>query len=87
MSHQIRRMEERGLLWRESCDTDGRGFFAVLDPRGLNAIQDAAPGHARLVKKQFFEHLTPEQERQFGEILGLLQRVIDPDADPEKADR
>ena len=44
MSHQIRRMEERGLLWRESCDTDGRGFFAVLDPRGLNAIQDAAPG-------------------------------------------
>ena len=44
-------------------------------------------GHARLVKKQFFEHLTPEQEQQFGEILGLLQRVIDPDADPEKADR
>lgn len=87
MSHQIRRMEERGLLWRESCDTDGRGFFAVLDPQGLNAIQDAAPGHARLVKKQFFEHLTPEQERQFSEILGLLQRVIDPDADPEKADR
>ncbi|MGP5659151.1 hypothetical protein [Corynebacterium falsenii] len=40
-----------------------------------------------MVKKQFFEHLTPEQEQQFGEILGLLQRVIDPDADPEKADR
>lgn len=76
MSHHIRRMENRGLLRRESCDTDGRGFFAALEPQGLTAIQNAAPGHARLVKKQFFDGLTPELCDQFSDVLEALARSI-----------
>lgn len=55
LSHQLRRMGERGLVDREDCPTDKRGSFARLTPAGQQAIEQAAPGHAALVRQLLFE--------------------------------
>src|SRR3954451_3168094 len=38
LSHQISRMEKEGLVRREPCETDGRGFFAVLTDAGWEKL-------------------------------------------------
>src|ERR1700761_4074294 len=45
LSHQVNRMEARGLVIREGCEGDKRGTFAVLTDHGLAVIGEAAPSH------------------------------------------
>lgn len=74
LSHQIRRMQERGLVVREECCTDGRGAFVLLTDRGWEAITSAAPDHVRSVRRFFFDVLQP------GEIeilISIYDRVLD----------
>ena len=58
LSHQIRRMEQRGLLSRSSCPTDARGTFIELTEQGWEMVQQAAPGHVQAVRANFFDVLT-----------------------------
>jgi DNA-binding MarR family transcriptional regulator len=60
LSHHLRRMSERGLTKRMQSEDDGRATDAVLTKKGLDAIVAAAPGHAELVRKLFFESLPDE---------------------------
>src|SRR6202522_1893421 len=43
LSHQISRMEARGLVRRDNCEGDKRGTFAVLTGPGMDAIERVAP--------------------------------------------
>ena len=43
LSHQINRMETRGLVTREGCEGDKRGTFAVLTDHGPATIGQVAP--------------------------------------------
>jgi DNA-binding MarR family transcriptional regulator len=61
LSHHITRMEQRGLVTREDCSSDGRGAFVVLTDAGLRAIQAAAPGHVASVRRHFIDLLSREQ--------------------------
>ena len=73
LSHQITRMQERGLVDREDCADDGRGSMLVLTPAGLAAIAAAAPGHLASVRKHFIDLLTPEEIEALG---ALTHRVV-----------
>lgn len=57
LSHQLRRMEERGLTERRTGAADGRTTNVVLTASGRRAIDDAAPGHVELVRRLFFDPL------------------------------
>ena len=70
LSHHLRRMEGRDLVTREECEDDGRGAWAVVTTHGLDAIADAAPGHARLVREVVFDDLGADE-------LAVLTRVLD----------
>ncbi|MFJ9552663.1 MarR family winged helix-turn-helix transcriptional regulator [Nocardiopsis sp. NPDC101807] len=74
MSHQVRRMAERGLVAREECPDDARGAFVVATPAGYKAIEDAAPLHVEHVRRLFVDALTPNQLSTFAR---LSQRVSD----------
>jgi DNA-binding MarR family transcriptional regulator len=50
VSHQLARMQRRGLVAREECPTDARGAFAVLTGTGRAAIERAAPAHVEMVR-------------------------------------
>jgi DNA-binding MarR family transcriptional regulator len=68
LSHHLRRMADRGLVEIEQCELDNRGAVVVLTAVGLGAITSAAPGHVRLVRSSFFDHLSDDQIRALGEI-------------------
>ena len=57
LSHQINRMETRGLVSREGCEGDKRGTFAVLTARGAATIEEVAPYHVASVREHFIDLL------------------------------
>jgi DNA-binding MarR family transcriptional regulator len=76
LSHQLTRMERRGLVAREECAADGRGAFVMLRPDGASALQSAAPGHVAAVRQLIFDRLDGSQFTAFEDacaaILGAL---------------
>jgi DNA-binding MarR family transcriptional regulator len=73
LSHQVSRMEKRGLVCREECVSDARGSMVRLTELGRKAIDAAAPDHVDAVRAYFFEHLSRAEQDQ---LAGLLDRII-----------
>lgn len=61
LSHHITRMVERGLVAKERCPHDGRGYVLAVTDDGRATIAAAAPGHAAAVRELFINRLTPAQ--------------------------
>jgi DNA-binding MarR family transcriptional regulator len=72
LSHQITRMEERGMVAREQCENDARGFDVLLTKVGLKAIQAAAPAHLEGVRHCFIDLLTPAQMKTLSSIAEVV---------------
>lgn len=77
LSHQISRMEKEGLVRREPCETDGRGFFAVLTDAGWDKLLQAAPTHVRDVREAFVTPLSREQLESLGEALDAIAKALE----------
>jgi DNA-binding MarR family transcriptional regulator len=76
LSHHIKRMQGRGLVTREECCDDGRGAFIALTPAGRDALERAAPGHARTVRDLVFASLGDAELRTVSSFLGgVLDRL------------
>jgi DNA-binding MarR family transcriptional regulator len=74
LSHQVSRMEQRGLVERAECPTDGRGSFVVLTDAGLKAIEAAAPAHVADVRRHFLDLLSDEQQRA---LTAITETVVE----------
>lgn len=61
LSHQLRRMEQRGLVRRRECPTDARGTMIELTEAGRSAVEAAAPGHVATVRRHFIDLLSPAE--------------------------
>ncbi|MET9084926.1 MarR family winged helix-turn-helix transcriptional regulator [Streptomyces sp. NPDC004237] len=72
LSHQLSRMQRRGLVEREECETDRRGATFRLTPEGRTAIEEAAPGHVEAVRRLVFDVLSPDQVTQMAGLTGHL---------------
>ena len=72
ISNHLTRMEKRGLVTRETCDTDGRGAFVQLTSDGRQTIVDAAPSHVQSVRSNFLDRLTEQQRDALQEIARHL---------------
>ena len=80
VSHQVTRMEKRGLVAREECGEDARGSMVRLTDAGRTAIVAAAPAHVAAVRRHFIGVLTDAEL----DVMGpALERVLDrlPDND------
>jgi DNA-binding MarR family transcriptional regulator len=77
LSHQLTRMQNRGLVSREGCTDDGRGAFVVLTERGRHAIEAAAPGHVDAVRRLFFDGLTRDQITMLGQLSSQVLNRLD----------
>src|ERR1035441_2599700 len=86
LSHQISRMESRGLVRRDTCEGDKRGTFAVLTEPGMDAIRRVAPDHVDNVRRHFIDWLSPRQLEEvgdaFGPIVDYLRKIRDRDLAP-----
>ena len=79
LSHQLTRMERRGLVQRAECPSDARGAFIVLTELGRSCIEAAAPRHVADVRRWFIDVLSPEQ---IDAMTGIVDTVLAALGDP-----
>jgi DNA-binding MarR family transcriptional regulator len=58
LSQHLSRMQNRGLVLRERCETDQRGAVIAITAKGSELIEAAAPQHVADVRDVFIDHLT-----------------------------
>jgi DNA-binding MarR family transcriptional regulator len=73
LSHQLRRMQQDGLISRELNPDDARSTMVRLLPAGRAAIEAAAPRHAADVRRNFIELFTPDE---LDTIATLNERIL-----------
>ena len=80
-SHHVARMVDRGLVRKEKCDSDRRGFYVVVTARGRREIEAAAPGHVAAVRRLFVDRLSPEQLDALGDTAETVLAGLDAPAE------
>lgn len=76
LSHQLGRMEKRGLIRRQKCPDDSRGSLVTLTDEGQSLFRSASVEHLRDVREFFIEALTPAQLTALGEASAALRTHI-----------
>ncbi|WJZ02337.1 MarR family winged helix-turn-helix transcriptional regulator [Corynebacterium freiburgense] len=72
-SHQITRMERRGLVVKQKCSDDGRGVIVELTAEGRRRLESAAPEHVERVRELFFDKITDEEMQA---LRPVLERIL-----------
>lgn len=86
LSKHITRMEERGLVHREPCESDQRGSVVAISGPGLAAVEAAARPHVAHVRHWFVDAMTPEQLDTLAAISSAVLGGLRADIDPSSAD-
>jgi DNA-binding MarR family transcriptional regulator len=66
------RMEAAGLIERTACDSDRRGTWAVITPKGRQALRDATPSFLAAVDRHFAGHLNDAEIDAVASSLGKV---------------
>jgi DNA-binding MarR family transcriptional regulator len=75
LSRLVDRLEADGLLAREPSEEDARGSYAVLTPRGLQALRRCWKVYGQQIDQLIGRRLTPAGARRIAAQLGgLLDR-------------
>ena len=96
LSRLVDRMVDAGLVRRERCQDDRRGWFAVLTDQGRSALRRAAPVHLRGIHEHFASQLSPEEVEVLTAALsrvvaaarasaGQVSGALDPEAEADPA--
>lgn len=75
----IDRMEDKGLVQRQQCPSDRRGWHAVITPAGRSQLKGAAPVHRRGIEEHFGRHLSDEEADVLADTLGRVLAILRPD--------
>jgi DNA-binding MarR family transcriptional regulator len=70
LSHQLTRMQQRGLIERRSAD--GNTVLVVLTKLGREKLEAARPVHAASVRRNLLSRLTAEQVDTIVRVSNLL---------------
>ncbi|WP_353647456.1 MarR family winged helix-turn-helix transcriptional regulator [Nakamurella sp. A5-74] len=73
MSHQLTRMQKRGLLRRRTSRLDGRRSEVSLTPEGARSIRAAAPMHVKDVRELLIDRL----EIRHLEALAAITAIVE----------
>lgn len=77
VSHQVRRMEGRGLVAKNDCAEDGRGTIVTLTETGAQAIGEVAPLHVEKVRELFIDALSADEVEALTDIYERVVARID----------
>jgi len=64
----VDRMEGEGLLRRERCEDDARGYNAAITDKGRTLFERARSTHLDGVREHFLSQLSREELRTLGEL-------------------
>ena len=81
LTRLLNRMEAAGLVERENCPDDRRGWYAIITEQGKATFEGVFPAHTREVERQFLSRFNDDEL----EILDiLLMRLTKPADDTTK---
>jgi DNA-binding MarR family transcriptional regulator len=69
LSHQLKRLSERGLVVKTAVAEDRRGARAELAVAGRRLLQQAMPRHRARVRRLFGDHLTGAEVRALTSVV------------------
>jgi DNA-binding MarR family transcriptional regulator len=72
ISRCVTRLESGGLLKRERCETDGRGYYACLTRAGRHALLEMWPRYRKLIKRDFSSKMTEAEAEMLAKLLHRL---------------
>jgi DNA-binding MarR family transcriptional regulator len=68
----VDRLEREGLVGRQRCPDDGRGYFAVLTDDGARRLQEARDTHLAGVRRLFLDQLDGDDLERLAAYWELL---------------
>ncbi|WP_157756820.1 MarR family winged helix-turn-helix transcriptional regulator [Plantactinospora sp. KBS50] len=90
LSHQLRRLEQRGLITRaRGAAGDGRAAVVAITDSGRDAYRRALGPHLRSAQYWFLDGIEPDRLAEFGLTLAALLRHVHERAalrDPDKGE-
>lgn len=72
LTRLVDRLERQGLLRRERCESDARGFFAEITPEGRRAFAVARKTHLDGVRRLFLSRFSRDELQTLG---GMWQKL------------
>jgi len=87
LTRLVDRLQTSGWVERQPCDTDRRGYFAVLTPEGLAKVVAVLPSHLATVDRVLTGVLEPDELAVFLVALRKIRAVVRPSSDPAVAAR
>ena len=72
LSRLVARLEQRGLLCRETAPEDARAATLRLSATGARVLEQAATVHTRVVHEVFASRFTPGEQATLLQILGRI---------------
>jgi DNA-binding MarR family transcriptional regulator len=79
----VDRLVREGLIVRDTCESDGRGSFAVLTTKGEELLARARPTHLAGVRERFLRHFGEDELRT---LARFWERVVPGAADLIESD-
>ncbi len=74
LTRLVDRLERDGLLEREQCEEDARGYFAAITDKGRAVFTEARKTHLAGVRERFIDRLSREELRTLGALWGKIRR-------------
>jgi DNA-binding MarR family transcriptional regulator len=68
LTRLVDRMERDGLLRRERCEDDARGYHALITDKGRELFGRARRTHLDGVRERFLRHLSPDELRTLARL-------------------
>jgi DNA-binding MarR family transcriptional regulator len=72
LTRLVDRLEREGLLKRQRCESDARGYFAEITPKGRRLFDQARRTHLEGVRARFLSRFSRDELRAMGALWQKL---------------
>jgi DNA-binding MarR family transcriptional regulator len=72
LTRLVDRLEREGLLTRRRCESDARGLFAEITPKGRRVFEAARQTHLDGVRRVFLDRFSRDELRTLGALWEKL---------------
>lgn len=77
VTRTIARLENAGLVTREECNDDARGYFAVITKKGRNTRKKMWPVYYNVLKTYFFSAMNEKELKIFLQLIRKVRNTIE----------
>jgi DNA-binding MarR family transcriptional regulator len=76
LTRLLNRMAAAGLVERQNCPDDRRGWYAIITDKGRATYKRAFPQHTQEVEKQFLSRFNDDEIEVLSDLLSRLTKPV-----------